>query len=142
MHFRIIFFIVWLVAAACAAPIPAISGAPSASSGDPNSPVMVEILYNSKGVPKGWGDNETVVREKMRQDVLEALKSEEKALFSEGREVKWEYKVDDKLKTKSKAYLTIFPDYAPCSQRGCVGGEGRLFDFKTLKVTVPQVPKA
>ncbi|KAJ3763271.1 hypothetical protein EV360DRAFT_66420 [Lentinula raphanica] len=142
MHFRIVFFIVWLVAAACAAPIPQIIGAPSASSGDPNSPVMVKILYNSKGVPKEWGDKETVVQQKMQQCVLKALKSEEKPLFSEGREVKWEFTVNDKLKTKSKAYLTIFPDYAPCSRAWCDIFTIVQFEHRKADVFPTSIPRS
>ncbi|KAJ3715768.1 hypothetical protein C8R42DRAFT_778992 [Lentinula raphanica] len=145
MHFRIVFFIVWLVAAACAAPIPQITGAPSASPGDPHEPVMVKILYNSKGVPKKWGD-EDHVHEKMQQGVLNALNSKEnsslKPLFSKEHEVEWKYKVNDELEHKSKAVVSITPDYVPCNQRGCVGGLERLLDLETLEMTVPEVPKA
>ncbi|KAJ3715767.1 hypothetical protein C8R42DRAFT_214469 [Lentinula raphanica] len=138
MHFRIVFFIVWLVAAACAAPIPQITGAPSLAM-NPNLPVMVKILYNSKGVPKKWGD-EDHVHEKMQQGVLDAAKSKEnsrlKPLFSKERKVEWEYTVDDKLVPESKADLAIFPEYIPCNDRGCVGGMERFLDLETLEVTV------
>ncbi|KAJ3837270.1 hypothetical protein F5878DRAFT_622873 [Lentinula raphanica] len=141
MHFRIIFFIVWLVAAACAAPIPQRS--PVDTSGfrstaeNTSLPVMVEIKYDRKGFPDTWGGLTTdQVKQKMKDAILAAVKAEKHPLFSEGREVKWDIR-EGQMNPETKAQLAFILEYYPCNSHGCPGSLGGSLDLHTLKVTLP-----
>ncbi|KAJ3723701.1 hypothetical protein C8R42DRAFT_663189 [Lentinula raphanica] len=138
MHFRIIFFIVWLVAAACAAPIPQVDTSGFRST-DPNTslPVMVEIKYDRKGFPDTWGGLTTdKVKQKMKDAILDAVKAEKHPLFSEGREVKWDIR-EGQTNPETKAQLAFILEYIPCNSHGCPGSLGGSLDLHTLKVTLP-----